>query len=53
MARLTEAQAAIVIALLEAVFGARELGLTREQQATGRSIVARELPRVVAGASAA
>ena len=46
--KLSAAWGLVMVELLEAVFGAKELSMTREQLATSKAIVARELPRFAA-----
>jgi hypothetical protein len=48
LAKVSAAQAAILIQLIEAVILAKEMGLTREQVHTAKAIIARELPRLSA-----
>lgn len=43
--KLSAAWGAIMVEMLEAVFGAKELGMTKPQLQTAKAIIARELPR--------
>jgi hypothetical protein len=49
--KLSAAWGAIMVQLIEAVFGAKELGLNRKQLQIVKAVVARELPRFVVTAA--